>query len=56
MALLWCEIYTFPLGKGLPDTKDLITQYNVNLETRARSTAESKNQEVWIAVDPAHLF
>lgn len=57
VALLCYEIYTFPLGEGLPHTKDLITQHhNINLETRARPTAEGKNQEEWIVVDPVHLF
>ena len=56
VVVLCCEIYTFSLGKGLPHTKYLITRYNINLEMRARPTAEGKTQEQWIAVDPAHLF
>lgn len=56
VAVLCCEIHTFPLGKGLPHTKDLITQHNFNLEMRVRPTAEGKTQEEWIEIDPAHLF
>lgn len=34
VAALCYEMYTFPLGKGLPHTKGLITQYNIHLEMK----------------------
>lgn len=56
VAVLCCEMYTFPLGKGLPHMKGLITQYNVNLKMKVGPPDEGKNQEEWIALDSAHLF
>lgn len=45
VTVVHCEIYAFPLGKGLSHTKDLITQYNINLEARVHSTAEGKERK-----------
>lgn len=55
VTVVYCEIYAFPLAKGLTPTADLIAQSNINLETRLRSTAEGKEKEGGL-VDPTHSF
>lgn len=55
VSVVYCEIYAFPLGKGLTHTTDLITQFNINLEARLHSTAEGKPLEVGSGRS-CHLF